>query len=168
MCQRLPQFQCFLIWTDSKVSSQWVHIYPLSLKISHPHIMELLESASVELEHPLKFIIRTKGKGGHECLFKLKSVNAAKQFVEKFDGFKMEQNEGRKLKVGMLQKDQWFTRKKIKKLQQSVWLKITNLDHYISEKKLAEYIRKKAKRVLNPWKSDVIQTVTCRHLLWCK
>ena len=128
------------------VASQWVNIYPLSKCIREPHIVELLEAASVSLDHPLNFMIGgwAKNHKNNFCDLKLQSVDEAKMFVEKFNGFEMEKNEGRKLTVKMwhqkMKKE--FSQKEIKEIENSKWLRITNLKHTISEKQLADHIRK--------------------------
>ena len=71
--------------------------------------MELLEAASVSLDHPLQLVIVcSNDRKNNYCTLKLQSVDEAKKFVEKLNGFEMKNNEGRELSVKMLQKKKEF------------------------------------------------------------
>jgi len=123
---------------DTAVESKWVKIYPLSLRVREMHIMELLESADLKLANPSRtsITITPCSESINKCRIKLDSVEAAKKFVESFDGFKMKMNGADPLKVNIVRPTHMF------KVGKSKRLKITNLQHDTSEQQLVEHIRK--------------------------
>lgn len=130
-----------------RAGSQWVDIHPISRVVREPHIMKMIQSASVKLADPSKLIIGSKLNNDNRCCFKLSSVEEAKKFVRKFNGKLMDE----KGKDGAITKKMSVKvmvdfKDEIPDFEDSHWLRISNLNPEVSEKQLAQLIQKKMKK----------------------
>jgi len=150
-----PKHTAVVIHVDSRsnMARGGVRIGPLSKTVNEPHIMELLQSGGFELKDPEQIFCQMKWKRSHRSNRKVKyisillsSEHEAREFVDKFNGKEWKHNEGT-ITVETLRR---FPERRSSNTK---WLKITNLKHTVSEKQLAEHIRKFSK--LDPKFLDV-------------
>lgn len=110
--------------------------------------MELLQSASLSLSHPSNLFIAAtkKDKDSYFCHLKLQSVDEAKAFIKKFNGKRIDGNKKLNLSIEMFEKiDTLYREDLAKTLEDSTWLKITNLKPDTTDKALTQYIKKQTK-----------------------
>merc|ERR1712079_266646 len=119
----------------------------LRQNIEIPHIIKMLKSESLELEHPAKCVItKTQGSRGKKSYLQLKSVEDAQIFIDKFDGQKTELSDG-KIEVEMIRSHDAFHPATVKLRERYHWLKVTNLPFNTTDEKLMNHIRKKSKNI---------------------
>jgi len=114
---------------------------PVSQSVNEPHIMDLLNDASLKLDSPSSLNSSISKFKKKFFRFKLSSDKNARKFVKQFHGRTFPANDGRKVNVRVMKDQSQFT----DKLSGSEWLKITNLNPSVSEKELMEQIRGIAK-----------------------
>jgi len=108
-----------------------------------PHIIKMLESASLKLQHPAKCRIQDS-KRTRYCTLQLKSKKDAQKFIDQFNG---KIAHGQELTIKMNKPHPSFSPQSISRDETCQSLLITNLPSKATDQQLMEHIQKQSKKI---------------------